>query len=64
MRVVVLICAAVDFGSVSRPGSGFGEVRAISTLQLWRLSCPSDRDKGTGAERGGSGCCCERCVRC
>lgn len=46
--VVVLICAAVHFGSVSWPGSGFGEVRAILTLQLRRLFCSSDREEGMG----------------
>lgn len=36
--MVVLICAPVHVGSVSWPGSGFGEVSVISTrlLQLWR----------------------------
>lgn len=63
MFVVVLICAAVHFGSVSRPGSGFGEVRAILTLlllQLRRLFSSSDREEATGqsvaaAAAGGDG---------
>lgn len=57
--VVALIRAAVRVGSASRPGRGFGEVRAISTrpLRLWRPFCSSDR-RGDGAERGGGCCCC------
>lgn len=50
--MVVLICAAVHFGSVSRPESGFWEVRAILTrlLQLRRLflSLIRQRKEGTG----------------
>ena len=41
------VCAWL-FWSVSRPGSGFREVRAISTVQLRRLFCSSDRGEGTG----------------
>ncbi|KAI3367342.1 hypothetical protein L3Q82_008158 [Scortum barcoo] len=44
------LSAAVHFGFVSQPGSGFGEVRAILTLllQLQRLFSSSGRGEATG----------------
>ena len=68
VRVVVLIRPAVHFGSVSRPGSGFGEVRAISTrlLQLRRLFfffVLIRQSRATGAETESSGGdCCRWCL--
>lgn len=50
--MVVLICAIVHFGSVSQPGSGFGEVSqseidlAAAALEAFFFS--SDRQEGTG----------------